>query len=739
MKQALALLAVGLMSVMSAQAQTATDLNEGQCVTKSATTGVFMLSWWGQAGRTYFIQQSSDLMTWQYVPVVMSGAAAVTGMNFSCSDSRQFWRLRYTDAPTGGNAQTADFDLDGRTNQQELDAGTDVFSADTDGDGFDDGTEALAGTDAKSAASNPVADLNDVPQLHVAYLLGGYGDFYYFADHYVSQSENDPALWLVSEASTIPGNLYFSAYVVEGTMPAVPALPARPDADSSLSSWSSYYYYVGNDTSMALLRLVDGDSSGPDFFTGNPVISRRSRLIGAACKYKLTVRFPSRNVRTIKMVEQRTKQAVTYAATASGYASAGTPLVTSSQVRTVTLPANAKETATTVLQPDEADANFRTTATVAKALFITPAGDPVNGPVDAGPTANTDPDSIPDGANEFTFSNATTGVLKLKLKVRLPGVVDQSPADQAKYTFDVDAIGNSVLSWGTDNPGGKAKVDGEYLTATAIFSGLPQNNSDFGSKSVRLKFDGYEVANTRFEVFFNRDATNHPGNGAGTDRNWFYYWGQIQGNQHLEYGGVGPGSTAKTPAGENWSWFTAVDKQKIIVYDSVVGKFGSYTVGKVFSGIDRFFGTVIHEERHVDQIARADALLVQNGVAGTPWRFGWSFYKPDHNHWSVGPDTKPGKAGDDDDGDTIIDNYITFGSGELGKGPVGSDIFLGSQLDPDWPVAWPLPQHGGMWPASLLECDAIQYSDSHYDENQMARSDWGNPGKNHQTLNKWND
>jgi hypothetical protein len=78
MKHVLTLLAVGLMSVMSAQAQTATDLNEGQRVTTSATTGVFTLSWWGQAGRTYFIQQSFDLLTWQYVPVVMSGAAEVT-------------------------------------------------------------------------------------------------------------------------------------------------------------------------------------------------------------------------------------------------------------------------------------------------------------------------------------------------------------------------------------------------------------------------------------------------------------------------------------------------------------------------------------------------------------------------------------------------------------------------------------------------------------------------------------
>ena len=150
MRYALALLAAGLMSVMSAQAQTATDLNEGQRVTTSATTGVFTLSWWGQAGRTYLIQQSFDLMTWQYVPTIVSGANGVSGMNFSCSDSRQFWRLRYTDQVYSGTAEAADFDYDGVSNQAELNAGLDVFSADTDGDSLPDGWELANNLDAKS-------------------------------------------------------------------------------------------------------------------------------------------------------------------------------------------------------------------------------------------------------------------------------------------------------------------------------------------------------------------------------------------------------------------------------------------------------------------------------------------------------------------------------------------------------------------------------------------------------------
>ena len=66
-----------LVMALSAEAQTAADLNEGLQVTTGAQAGDFTVSWWGKTGRTYFVQQSFDLMTWQYVPVVCSGVEAV--------------------------------------------------------------------------------------------------------------------------------------------------------------------------------------------------------------------------------------------------------------------------------------------------------------------------------------------------------------------------------------------------------------------------------------------------------------------------------------------------------------------------------------------------------------------------------------------------------------------------------------------------------------------------------------
>ncbi len=187
MKHVLTLLAVLMMSVMSAQAQTAADLNEGLRVTKSATTGVFTLSWWGQAGRSYFIQQSFDLMSWQYVPVVMSGAAVVTGMNFSCSDSRQFWRLRYTDDSTYGlSAADADFDYDGLSNQAELSLGLDPFNVDTDGDELNDGWEVANNLDAKSAAG-----VNGAQGDPDSDGLVNMDEWYYGADPHDADSDND--------------------------------------------------------------------------------------------------------------------------------------------------------------------------------------------------------------------------------------------------------------------------------------------------------------------------------------------------------------------------------------------------------------------------------------------------------------------------------------------------------------------------------------------------------------------
>lgn len=185
------------------------------------------------------------------------------------------------------------------------------------------------------------------------------------------------------------------------------------------------------------------------------------------------------------------------------------------------------------LNYDWSSADFSSTAAgtltiqVVKVEFITPSGDPVKAPVDAGIT----PASIPDGANEFTYSSAKVGVLTLKLKAKVTGIGSMPADEQAKLTFALDSIGNSTFAWDAANPGGKAIVSGDFITATATYTGLPKNNSDFGLKIARVKHGISNAGETRFEVFFPKDCMNHPGEGSGTVPNWFFYWkdGQVCG------------------------------------------------------------------------------------------------------------------------------------------------------------------------------------------------------------------
>jgi hypothetical protein len=253
------------------------------------------------------------------------------------------------------------------------------------------------------------------------------------------------------------------------------------------------------------------------------------------------------------------------------------------------------------------------------AEFVIPAGDPVKVPLDSGNT----PATIPDGANEFTFSTATSGVLTLKLKVKVLGVGRMAAAEQAQFTFEVDSIGNSTFTWDSANPGGKATVSGDFLSAGATYTGLPDNSADFGLKIARLKYSGYNAGEAKFEVFFPRDAKNHPGDGTGNDPNWFFYWRQILAQnynlKHESFAAGDPSLWARVPAMINWPYLELLDKTLIMIHDPVVDGGNPYNGPGYLSGIDSFAATVIHEAVHVNQIQRFDA-LVTTGSIGTPWR-----------------------------------------------------------------------------------------------------------------------
>ena len=360
-------------------------------------------------------------------------------------------------------------------------------------------------------------------------------------------------------------------------------------------------------------------------------------------------------------------------------------------------------------------------ASVLKVDLVTPAGDPVNSPVDSG-----------DGQNEFTFSTNSPGVLTMNLKAQVtPSGVASLITDKVHFT--VDSISGSTMAWDAANPGGKPTASGDYLVATATFTGLPIDNTSFGSKLAAVYCDSSKQDEEPYEVFYPRDTANHPGGQSGSP-NWFHYWCQAISANNITYA-AGSSLYGECPGMLHWSYLTSQDKDVVIVYDTAAtedpGDANADHGKKATTGIDTFEDTYLHEHYHTVQIDQADNVV--GIVPNTPWRYGWSWNQSSsHNHWSKGADGQPGVAGTDDDTNGTTDDLIVSGPGELGN---GDDVLLDSGYS--WPQAFgilpPTPWAGG----GPIEDQA--YNQEPDNENARASVDWGNPGKQHQTLNKYDD
>jgi hypothetical protein len=132
--------------------------------------GVPFVQWYGIAGRSYFIQasDSGDLLeNWYFLPVIEGGGNEPISHELEEPlPDTAFFRLKYIDRVPGPgeDLDTADFDDDGLSNQDEVETGlyhTDPLDPDTDGDGMPDGWEVesqLAPTAATDATGDPDQD-----------------------------------------------------------------------------------------------------------------------------------------------------------------------------------------------------------------------------------------------------------------------------------------------------------------------------------------------------------------------------------------------------------------------------------------------------------------------------------------------------------------------------------------------------------------------------------------------------
>lgn len=351
-------------------------------------------------------------------------------------------------------------------------------------------------------------------------------------------------------------------------------------------------------------------------------------------------------------------------------------------------------------------------------VFITPGLDPVNSPNST--TGHLD-------QNEYTYSTASPGVLTITLRAR----VDPSGRvgiAKPRVKFSVPDIPGSTLTWDGAGDGSATTIHGAMLESVATYTGLPPNNTDFGVKVARLFKDGGEVGTREFEVFFPRDATNHPdGNSAAP--NWFHYWSQLAGVANLTYAGAsGTTLLAEVRGMLRWTYNAVPDKVNLYLYDETLmsSPYQPYGCGVQVSGIDGFIATAVHENVHIQQIGRADALVPTVAC----WQHGYSWNQPAHNHYSPGPDglwgPAPGVAS------AAVNTQPPFVAGQ------GDDQTL--DLSSHWPIAFgPVPATFGV-PLHPIEREAVHASDAVVTaDHDNARSDWGDPGKNHGTLNKWDD
>jgi hypothetical protein len=348
-----------------------------------------------------------------------------------------------------------------------------------------------------------------------------------------------------------------------------------------------------------------------------------------------------------------------------------------------------------------------------------------------------DPVTAPAATNEFTYSRANPGVLSINCRARVePNHADARAEADRRARWSIDAVGNSALAWTVPDPADATR--GRGLNTTANFTGLPSRHDDFGHKDVRFTLEGSSASaiTLPIEVFWPKTATNHPPSGlahpGGTAPNWFYYWRQVIGEGHMEhvrYGGAGaPGEYGRVPAMTNWNYVGALNKRRIILYDraaTTIAHQPCIGIGP-FTGIDLFRNAFLHEREHVNQIARADAVV--GAGAGTCWLNGWAWLGPS-NRWRLGPGRVAGAA-------TGI--CPPGGPGTLGAAGSG-DVQLDIQFN-RWPDAWGAPPPappGGYCQGHPIEHQAYQRMTGA--EHALARWDWGDPGKNHRTLRRWND
>ncbi|MFZ4774281.1 MAG: fibronectin type III domain-containing protein [Terrimicrobiaceae bacterium] len=135
-----AILAICQMFVVLADGQEQDAPNEGAKLEYDPANTAWQFKWWAHPGHTYFIQYSSDLQTWNWMPVVESGTDSAKACFLPDAAPPIFFRLQYFKGPSS-DPEGDDFDNDGIPNLAEVRRGLSPLNTDSDSDFMPDGFE----------------------------------------------------------------------------------------------------------------------------------------------------------------------------------------------------------------------------------------------------------------------------------------------------------------------------------------------------------------------------------------------------------------------------------------------------------------------------------------------------------------------------------------------------------------------------------------------------------------------
>ena len=263
----------------------------------------------------------------------------------------------------------------------------------------------------------------------------------------------------------------------------------------------------------------------------------------------------------------------------------------------------------------EAIAKQTEVTTLVSVAIANPTGDPTKDPPY--------PPGAAEDKNEFTFDASKDGLCYIMCLASLsPDNKEISDWADKNLAWDITpGVQGSELKYGKKQDGvfTETKTSGIGRQLWMRFKGLPVSNDSFGKKTVTLSVGGSFLLTTPVEIFFSKDAKNHPKQvPAGVELadkvtlapgskaieledlpNWFYYWSQtVQG---LIHGQPAP-KIVLVSDNVRQGYYKDGEQYIAIDLDSGDGPLGTddapYSLHTPLRGIDAFAWLVAHESQH---------------------------------------------------------------------------------------------------------------------------------------------